>query len=163
MARFETLGDLSVNYDLDLRFLIAEIASTLTTNTGDTLIKTSYFILYVSDQQRSTDFYETVLGTGSRTNVPGMTEFELGSNCILGLMPLSGVSRLFNRAASKGNAQNLRAEIYLLVDDPQTLHKRAIEAGAHELSACALRDWGHHVAYSVDFDGNVIAFAKPNS
>lgn len=160
MSRFETLGDLSVNYNLDLRFLIAEIASTLTTITGDTLIETSYFILYVSDQQRSTDFYETVLGTVPRTTVPGMTEFELGSNCILGLMPLSSVSRLFNRPESKGNDQNLRAEIYMLVEDPQSFHKRAIAAGAHELSACALRDWGHQVAYSVDFDGNVIAFAQ---
>ena len=132
MSKFETLGDLSVNYNLDLRILLAEIASTLSTKTGDPLIETSYFILYVSDQQRSTDFYETVLGTVPRMNVPGMTEFELGSNCILGLMPLSGVSRLFNRSESKGNDQNLRAEIYLLVDDPQSLHKRAIAAGAHE-------------------------------
>lgn len=160
MSRFETLADISVNYNLDLNFLLAEITSTLTTKIGDPMIETSYFILYVSDQQRSADFYETVLRTGPRTNVPGMTEFELGSNCILGLIPLSGVSQLFNRAESNINANNLRAEIYLLVDDPQTFHKRAIAAGAHELSAFAPRDWGHQVAYSVDFDGNVIAFAQ---
>jgi uncharacterized protein len=160
MSRFETLADLTVNYNLDLSILLAEITSTLKTKIGDPLIETSYFILYVSDQQRSTDFYERVLGTGPRTNVPEMTEFELGSNCILGLMPLSGVSQLFDKAGSKGSAQNLRAEIYLLVDDPLTFHKRSIAAGAHELSAFAVRDWGHKVAYSVDFDGNVIAFAQ---
>lgn len=160
MSKFETLSDLSKNYNLDLKLLMAEIATTIAKTTREGLIETSYFILYVSDQQRSTRFYETVLGTAPRMNEPGMTEFELGSTCILGLMPLTGISRLFNISEPKGNDQNLRAEVYLLVEDPQAFHKRAIAAGARELSAFAPRDWGHTVAYSVDFDGNVIAFAQ---
>jgi hypothetical protein len=44
-------------------------------------------ILYVADQRRSTGFYETVLSKQPVLNVPGMTEFMLGDDCKLGLMP----------------------------------------------------------------------------
>ena len=37
---------------------------------------------------------------------------------------------------------------------------RAIEFGAREVSPLALRDWGHSVAYSLDPDGHVLAFAS---
>ncbi|MBL0173955.1 MAG: hypothetical protein IPP94_01615 [Ignavibacteria bacterium] len=53
-----------------------------------------------------------------------------------------------------------RAEVYLLTDDPKTLHARALAAGARELSPLQSRDWGHAVAYSLDPDGHVLAFAK---
>jgi uncharacterized protein len=124
------------------------------------VISTSHFILYVNDQAHSTQFYTLVLGVPPRLNVPGMTEFDLGPNCVLGLMPLTGVTRLFNRPQLIADEGNLRAEVYLLVNDPQSLHARAIQAGACELSPYSLRDWGHFAAYSVDFDGNVLAFAR---
>lgn len=124
-------------------------------------ILTSYFILYVRDQQKSADFYEAVLGYGPRMNVPGMTEFDLGLQSVLGLMPLAGVERLFNRTIRSESGQNLHTEVYLMVDDPHCYHDRAIAAGAHELSPYSVRDWGHSVAYCLDFDGNVLAFAKP--
>ena len=160
MSKFETLGDLSHNYNLNLEDFIEEITTTMNKSTGDDLIVTSYFILYVNDQQRSANLYETVLGYAPRMNMPGMTEFDLGSNCVLGLMPLTGIARLFNQPAPRDVGQDLRAEVYLLVEDPQRFHERAITAGARELSRFSPRDWGHSAAYSVDFDGNVIAFAK---
>ena len=101
MLKFETLGDLSHNYNLNLKDFIEEITTTMKKTTGDGLIVTSYFILYVNDQQRSANFYETVLGYAPRMNVPGMTEFELGENCVLGLMPLAGVARLVNQPAPR--------------------------------------------------------------
>lgn len=45
------------------------------------------FILYVRDQEASTGFYIAVLAMEPILNVPGMTEFELSSDCVLGLMP----------------------------------------------------------------------------
>ena len=37
----------------------------------------SHFIFYVTDQAKSTRFYESVLGQEPLLNVPGMTEFKL--------------------------------------------------------------------------------------
>ncbi len=54
----------------------------------------TYFILYVTNQERSRRFYESALGLAPRLHVPGMTEFALPSGGVLGLMPESGVRKL---------------------------------------------------------------------
>ena len=51
----------------------------------------------------------------------------------------------------------------LVVDDPPTHHDRALAAGAVELSPLQQRDWTDHVAYSLDPDGHVIAFARTDA
>ena len=121
----------------------------------------SRFILYVADQQRSTRFYQSVLGLAPRLNAPGMTEFALSDGCVLGLMPESGIKALLGAAiADPAEARGTpRCELYLLVDEPAAFHTRALAAGGRELSALALRDWGHSAAYSLDLDGHVVAFA----
>ncbi len=91
-----------------------------------------------------------------------MTEFSFSENCILGLMPISGIKRLLgdklpDPALSTGVPH---CEIYLLVSRAFDYHQRAIEAGAIELSGLENRDWGHRVAYSLDPDGHVLAFAE---
>jgi catechol 2,3-dioxygenase-like lactoylglutathione lyase family enzyme len=122
----------------------------------------THFILYVKDQARSTAFYSQVLGCQPSLNVPGMTEFNLSENSVLGLMPISGIQRLLgdklpDPARSTGVP---RCEIYLLVSHPFDCHQRAIEAGAVELSGLENRDWGQRAAYSLDPDGHVLAFAE---
>lgn len=125
-------------------------------------MKTAHFIFYVSDQKKSTLFYEKVLGYEPRLNVPGMTEFILNDGCILGLMPEVGIKKLLgDKIASPSSANGIpRAELYLLVDDPQTFHSRAMENGAKELSPLSMRDWGDNAAYSSDLDGHVLVFAS---
>ena len=49
----------------------------------------AHFILFVAAQEKSTAFYSSVLGEAPILNVPGMTEFRLGQEAILGLMPES--------------------------------------------------------------------------
>lgn len=122
----------------------------------------SHFILYVSDQKRSARFYERVLGQKPRLDVPGMTEFELSADGVLGLMPAAGIKRLLGkRLPDPDGAKGVpRAELYLLIEDPGSSHRRALENGARELSPLAARDWGHEAAYSLDPDGHVLAFAK---
>ena len=44
-----------------------------------------------SDRQKSAAFYRRVLGQEPRLEVPGMTEFELGPQAVLGLMPEAGI------------------------------------------------------------------------
>lgn len=125
-------------------------------------VKRSHFILFVRDQGSSRRFYERVLNQAASLDAPGMTEFELPGNAILGLMPEAGIARLLapalpDPAAARGTP---RSELYLVVDDPVAHHGRAVEAGARELSPLAPRDWGHDVAYSLDPDSHLLAFAQ---
>ena len=121
----------------------------------------AHFILYVSDQERSTAFYSDVLGEVPTLNVPGMTEFRLENSTVLGLMPETGIVKLLGPAiVHPALARGVpRVEVYLVVENPAAFHARAIAAGARELSPLALRDWGHTAAYCLDPDGHVLAFA----
>jgi uncharacterized protein len=121
----------------------------------------AHFILYVADQGRATAFYAAVLGRAATLDVPGMTEFELAEGAVLGLMPETGIRallgpRLPDPAAARGTP---RAELYLLVDSPAEHHRRALKAGAVELSPPLPRDWGDVASYCLDPDGHVLAFA----
>ena len=122
------------------------------------MISKTHFILYVADQTASTEFYSKVLDIEPRLNVPGMTEFEIGAGVVLGLMPNAGAARLLDEAVYEGPSP--RGELYLIVDEPAAYHARALSAGAREVSPLEPRDWGHNAAYSIDPDGNVIAFAE---
>lgn len=122
----------------------------------------SHFILYVEDQARSTAFYSQVLGDDPSLNVPGMTEFTLSENTILGLMPFSAIKRLLGGQLFEKPPSNSvpQCELYLLVNDPLAHHQRAMAIGAIELSPLEERNWGHRAAYSLDPDGHILAFAE---
>ncbi len=119
------------------------------------------FILYVRDQARSREFYAIALGMAPQLDVPGMTEFNMGPGCVLGLMPEKGIKRLLPDMPDPEKGGGIpRAEVYLTVPDPAVCHARALAAGARELSPLGPRDWGDRAAYSLDPDGHVIAFAE---
>ena len=122
----------------------------------------AHLILYVADQKTSSQFYTRVLDSHPRLDVPGMTEFELSEGAILGLMPASGIKRLLGeKLPDPSQAAGIpRAELYLLTEDPNAYHQRALANGAKELSSLCMRDWGHEAAYSLDPDGHVLAFAR---
>lgn len=122
----------------------------------------AYFILYVADQARSRQFYRAALACEPRLDVPGMTEFQLARDAVLGLMPEAGIRRLLGEvlpwdAAAAGAP---RAELYLQVEDVAVCHARALQAGARELSPPLPRNWGELVGYCADPDGHVLAFAQ---
>ena len=120
-----------------------------------------HLILYVRDQAAAAAFWQAVLGRPPDLDVPGMTEFALGTGVVLGLMPEAGIRSLLGQALpDPAAAQGIpRAEVYLVADDAAACHARALAAGATELSALAPRSWGDDVAYSLDPDGHVVAFA----
>lgn len=120
-----------------------------------------HLILYVRDQAAARRFWEGVLAAPPALDVPGMTEFALGSQAVLGLMPEAGIRSLLgpslpDPAAARGVP---RAELYLVVADPAAYHARAQAAGAAELSPLTRRSWGDDAAYCLDPDGHVVAFA----
>jgi uncharacterized protein len=121
----------------------------------------AHLILYVEDQERSTAFYTSLLGYEPSLHVPGMTEFQLGSDAVLGLMPAAGIIRLLGGAIRdpREAAGIPRAELYLVTSSASGLHSRALELGARQLSPVQLRDWGHRVGYVADPDGHVLGFA----
>ena len=119
-------------------------------------------ILYVRDQEESKNFYSTLLNFEPILHVPGMTEFKLSDEHILGLMPEKGIINLLGDKipdVMKGNGIP-RVEIYFRVENPAVFHKKAIELGAKEISPLLKRNWGDDVAYSMDFDGHIIAFSS---
>lgn len=119
-------------------------------------------ILYVAEQQRSAQFYRAVLQREPILDVPGMTEFRLGEQCTLGLMPEDGIARLLGpnitHPAQAGGVP--RCELYLHVDDVYEAFDHARRCGARILDAPCRRDWGHIVGYLSDPDGHVLAFAQ---
>ncbi len=120
------------------------------------------FIIYVSDQVNSKDFYERLLKMKPYLNVPGMTEFKLAENVKLGLMPENGIAKIISdKLPHPKNGNGIpRCELYLKVNNPLEYIKRGIELGGKEISKFQDRDWGDKVGYISDFDGNTIAFAK---
>lgn len=120
----------------------------------------TYFILYVASQERSTEFYKKVLASEPVLFEPGMTEFALSDSCLLGIMPAVDIKRILGSLLPEPSIKHPSSEIYMMVDDPLEYHKRALNAGAVELSPLRERGWGDIAAYSLDLDGNVLVFAK---
>lgn len=123
------------------------------------ILMRAHLILYVAEQSKSCQFYARLLAQDPRLNVPGMTEFLIDENCILGLMPCSSIERLLG-VPTAAEQQIARAELYLHVDCPQTWYERALQAGGRPLSPVQMRDWGDQVAYCADPDGHVLGFAR---
>jgi uncharacterized glyoxalase superfamily protein PhnB len=125
-------------------------------------MKEAYFIIYVTDQRQSADFYRKVLGREPIIDVPGITEFPLRDGTILGVMPVTSAAKLIGATHfSESTPQRApKSELYLVVEDPGSYHARALANGATELSPMQERDWGHRAAYSLDPNGHVLAFAE---
>ncbi|MDK9700133.1 MAG: lactoylglutathione lyase [bacterium] len=127
-------------------------------------------ILYVADQQRSTEFYQQLLQQEPVLNVPGMTEFALFDNHSfkLGLMPERGITKLLHDPKHPGKFPDLtkvtdkspRVELYLVLLNAHLYYEHAIELGATAISPIQLRNWGDYVAYASDPDGHILAFAE---
>ena len=119
-------------------------------------------ILYVSDQNASTKFYEKLLDKKPVLFVPGMTSFQIVENCRLGLMPSNSIAKILqNKTPHPDNGSGIpRCELYVYVDDIHQAYKRAIDCGASLISDIALRDWGDYACYFADCDGHIIAFAR---
>lgn len=121
-----------------------------------------HIILYVENQDLSTEFYKKLFQKEPVLNVPGMTEFQLNENCKLGLMPNEGMAKILNNQTTHPNEGTgiPRCELYLYITDIEYEFENAIEIGAKLISPISDRDWGDKVCYFTDPDGHVIAFAE---
>ncbi|TNF32140.1 MAG: glyoxalase [Deltaproteobacteria bacterium] len=122
----------------------------------------AHFILFVADQAAATAFYTHVLARAPRLDVPGMTEYQLAGEAVLGLMPEAGIRRLLPDLPDPASVRSApRGELYLLVDDPEAHLLRLVAAGGRHLDDVAPRDWGHRAGYGLDLDGHLVVFAAP--
>lgn len=119
------------------------------------------FILYVSNQEKSRNFYQILLQQKPSLDVSGMTEFTLNDFVKIGLMPNDGIAKIITpKLPHPTSGIGIpRCELYLQVDNIETIFEEAKQAGATEISPITLRDWGDYVGYISDFDGHVIAIA----
>jgi PhnB protein len=126
------------------------------------MIKKSQFILYVENQLVSTEFYSKLLNQEPILNVPGMTEFKLTENSILGLMPAKGIKKLLeNKIETFATPEDsIKAELYILVDNIEKYFNRAVSLNVSVLSGIKERDWGHRAVYFLDPDNYIVALAE---
>lgn len=126
------------------------------------MINKSHIIFYVEDQQKSTEFYSQLLNLKPTLNVPGMTEFTLIDNAVLGLMPAAGIKKLLKEKIElpQKTINTPRAEIYLVVDNAEEYIRRAQEMKVAVIDEFADRNWGHRAIYYEDLDGYIIVFAE---
>lgn len=119
-------------------------------------------ILFVKDQDVSTDFYTRLFRKEPELNVPGMTEFLLAENCKLGLMPNQGIAKiLLDKTPHPSLGYGIpRCELYFYVEDIELEYQHALKIGAIPISHIEDRDWGDRVCYFSDLDGHIIAFAE---
>lgn len=120
------------------------------------------FILYISNQEKSRDFYQILLQQNPSLDVPGMTEFTLNDFVKIGLMPNEGIAKIITpKLPHPTSGIGIpRCELYLQVDNIESIFEEAKQAGAIEISPITLRDWGDYVGYLTDFDGHIIALAS---
>lgn len=125
-------------------------------------IQNIHLILYVSDQAKSRDFYAQILDLVPVLDVPGMTEFQIGADCKLGLMPENGIAKLIHPQMPhpQDGSGIPRCELYLKVEQVNPYFERAIAAGAKLIQAATPMNWGDTVAYMADLDGHIVAIAE---
>lgn len=125
-------------------------------------ITTATTILYVNNQQLSTDFYTKLFRQEPDLNVPGMTEYGISDTCKIGLMPYSSIENILSNYSPKPSLGGgiARCELYLYVTNVEQEFDNAIRIGAKLISAINERDWGDKACYFSDPDGHIIAFAE---
>ena len=82
------------------------------------LHKPDYFIVYVSDMQRSTAFYRDMLGLPLKFMSPGWTEFDTGSTTVA--LHTTGDQKL---PPHQGRPPAGQAQLGFMVDDLQSAYE----------------------------------------
>jgi len=124
--------------------------------------KKIHFILYVENQQLSTGFYEKIFRKKAQLNVPGMSEFELADNIVLGLMPNAGIAKILeDKMPSPETGTGIpRCELYLYSDQVDSEYENIKNLNMDIISPLQDRNWGDKAFYFADPDGHIIVFAQ---
>lgn len=122
-----------------------------------------YTIIYVQDVKATVEFYSNAFGLGMRfMHESGeYAEMETGSTVLAfasdSLANGNGVSYRPNSASTPSAG----FEIALVTEDPESVHRHAIEAGASSVSEPTEKPWGQIVAYVTDINGCLVELCTP--
>jgi catechol 2,3-dioxygenase-like lactoylglutathione lyase family enzyme len=127
-------------------------------------MRLGYTIVYVPDVPASLGFFERAFGVPTRFLHESGTygELETGATALafadhtLGEHNFAG-----GHVQAHTSAQPLGFEVGLVTDDVAGAHRRALQAGAAELAAPALRPWGQTVSYVRCPDGLLVELCTP--
>ena len=86
-------------------------------------------IIFVENQEKARDFYKEVLDMEPLMDVPGMTEFKLADNMLLGIMPMRNKNMMDIKTIKHWKRRNSKCQIYLPVDEPDDYYNRVVKAG----------------------------------
>jgi lactoylglutathione lyase len=123
------------------------------------MIKFAYTILYVTNVERSVQFYETAFGFRRKFISPDNDYAELiGGDTTLSFASValaqSNLSSGFIQ--SDVHAKPFGIEIGFTTDDVEATYQKAIAAGAVATESAKTKPWGQVVAYVKDPDGFLI-------
>ena len=110
--------------------------------------KPDYIVLYVSDMQRSTEFYRDVLGFSLRFASPGWTEFSTGDVTLA--LHIGGAPR--NEATEKRPPAG-SAQFAFVVDDIQATYEALKAKDVHFSMSPEKQSTGRTLATLRDPDG----------
>lgn len=102
-----------------------------------------------SDIERSRKFYEKVLALDADDTVPSRLYFHCGE-VILALIDW--------RVEPNGPFRATPDDMYVATDAVDSVHERAVAAGARDVSSIETRPWGERSFYCLDPDGNRLCF-----
>jgi lactoylglutathione lyase len=127
-------------------------------------MKLGYTILYVPDVAASLSFFEQAFGLKRRfLHESGQYgELDTGSTTLsfaahaLGELNFPG-----GHVMASASDKPLGMEIGLVTDDVPAAHRKAVAAGARELSAPSRKPWGQVVSYVRTPDGCLVELCTP--
>ena len=128
------------------------------------MIKYSYTILYVTDVEKSIQFYENAFGFQRKFITPEADYGELST----GDTTLSFISKeLGNANLKKGFLESrltekpFGIELGFATPDVEKMVKQVIFAGGTLLEEAVQKPWGQTIAYVRDIDGFLIEICTP--
>jgi catechol 2,3-dioxygenase-like lactoylglutathione lyase family enzyme len=127
-------------------------------------MKLGYTIVYVPDVGASLAFFEQAFGLARRFlhESGSYGELDTGPTTLaFAAHELGDLNFAGGHVHADRSVQPLGFEIALVTNDVPTAHARALQAGARELAAPAVKPWGQTVSYVRCPDGVLVELCTP--
>ena len=126
-------------------------------------MKLGYVILYVPSVSEAVSFYERAFGltAGFQHESGDYGEMRTGDTTLAFVSDELAGSHGFPYRRKRPGEEPGAFEIALVTDDVQAASRRAIEAGATELTQPKQMPWGQWLSYVADHIGNTVELCTP--
>lgn len=114
-----------------------------------------YVILYVSDFEKTIDFYKGILGLPVKMQQDTYVEFDTGATT-LSINTRKDVKKLTGLNVPKGSVPTQTFEVGFVVEDVVATMEPLRQQGVTILKEPVTKPWGQTVAYIADPDGHYI-------